>query len=204
MHLSIDPESVKGFLAPEEGKRLYELALEAALLGPCLEVGSYCGRSTIYLGSACKKRQQLLYAVDHHRGSEEHQPGEEYHDPELLDSVAGKMDSFRTFRATLVRADLENFVVPLVASSELAGRHWQTPLAMVFIDGGHSLEAATIDYTTWAPHVCSGGILAIHDIFPDPADGGRAPYEIYCKALDSGLFEALNSTLTLGVLRRLV
>lgn len=130
MHLSIDPESVKGFLAPEEGKRLYELALEAALLGPCLEVGSYCGRSTIYLGSACKKRQQLLYAVDHHRGSEEHQPGEEYHDPELLDSVAGKMDSFRTFRATLVRADLENFVVPLVASSELAGRHWQTPLAM--------------------------------------------------------------------------
>jgi len=92
----------------------------------------------------------------------------------------------------------------LVASSELVGRHWQTPLAMVFIDGGHSLEAATIDYTTWAPHVCSGGILAIHDIFPDPADGGRAPYEIYCKALDSGLFEALNSTLTLGVLRRLI
>ena len=203
MHLAVDPESVKGFLAPEEGKRLYELALEAALLGPCLEVGSYCGKSTVYLGSACRERQQLLYAVDHHRGSEEHQPGEQYHDPDLLDIVAGKMDSFRTFRDTLARAEIENFVVPLVASSELAGRHWRTPLAMVFIDGGHSRAAATTDYSMWAPHVCPGGILAIHDIFPDPADGGQAPWEIYCKALDSGLFEALNSTLTLGVLRRL-
>lgn len=204
MHLSLDPESVKGFLAPEEGQRLYELAFEAASLGPCLEVGSYCGKSTIYLGSACRERQQLLYAVDHHRGSEEHQPGEQYHDPELLDDASGRMDSFRTFRDTLERADIENSVVPIVADSKLAGRHWQTPLAMVFIDGGHSLEAALADYTTWAPHVCPGGILAIHDIFPDPAEGGQAPYEIYCRALGSGLFEALNSTLTLGVLRRLI
>ncbi|MCZ6619130.1 MAG: class I SAM-dependent methyltransferase [Gammaproteobacteria bacterium] len=203
MRLSIDPEGVKGFLAPEEGIRLYELALEAALLGPCLEVGSYCGKSTVYLGSACRERQQVLYAVDHHRGSEEHQPGEEYHDPDLFDAAAGRMDSFRAFRATMVRADLENFVVPLVTCSELAGRHWRTPLGMVFIDGGHDLEAAVTDYTTWAPHLCGAGILAIHDIFPDPADGGRAPHEIYLKALDSGLFEALNSTLTLGVLRRL-
>ena len=202
MQLSVDPESVKGFLAPEEGERLYELAFEAAVLGPCLEVGSYCGKSTVYLGSACRERRQLLYCVDHHRGSEEHQPGEEYHDPELFDSLAGKVDSFRTFRDTLARADLENSVVPLVASSELAGRYWQTPLAMVFIDAGHSLEAATTDYATWVQHVCPGGIFAIHDIFPDPADGGRAPYEIYRKALDSGLFEVLNSTLTLGVLRR--
>ena len=153
--------------------------------------------------SACRERQQVLYAVDHHLGSEEHQPGEEYHDPELFDTVAGRMDSFRAFRDTMVRADLENFVVPMVSCSELAGRHWRTPLGMVFIDGGHNLETAVTDYTTWAPHLCRAGILAIHDIFPDPADGGRAPHEIYLKALDSGLFESLNSTLTLGVLRRL-
>ena len=202
MHLSINPDSVKGFLAPEEGRRLYELALEAALSGACLEVGSYCGKSTVYMGSACRERQQVLYAVDHHRGSEEHQPGEEYHDPALLDQVAGRMDSFRMFRDTLARADLENTVVPIVASSKLAGSQWQMPLAMVFIDGGHSLEAALTDFSTWAPHISLGGILAIHDIFPDPADGGQAPHEIYRKAMKSGLFEALHSTLTLGVLRR--
>ena len=204
MQLSIDPESVKGFLAPEEGARLYELATSAARLGPCLEVGSYCGKSTVYLGSACRQAEQLLYAIDHHRGSEEHQLGEEYHDPELYDSSAGKMDSFYEFRRTVDRAGLADHVVPIVASSALAGRHLSAPLALVFIDGGHSEEAAQIDYRTWAPKLLPGGILAIHDIFEKPEDGGQAPYNIYRQALASGLFEALPSTHTLGVLRRIV
>jgi predicted O-methyltransferase YrrM len=203
MQLPLDPDSIKGFLHPEEGARLYDLALAAAQIGPCLEVGSYCGKSTLYLGAACQQRGQVLYAVDHHRGSEEHQPGEEYHDPELFDAEASKLDSFRQFRATLSRANLEDCVVPVVASSELAGRHWLTPLALVFIDGGHSLEAAFADYRTWAPHVMPGGYLAIHDIFKDPAEGGQAPFEIFKCGSASGLFEVLQSTRTLGVLRRL-
>lgn len=202
MQLPIAPESIKGFLHPDEGARLFALAAEAARRGPCLEVGSYCGKSTLYLGSACREAGQVLFAVDHHRGSEEHQPGEEYHDPDLLDGSSGRMDSFRAFRDTLARAGLEDSVVPLVASSALAGRHWHTPLALVFIDGGHSLEAALTDYRTWAPHVMPGGFLAIHDIFPDPADGGQAPYEIYRLALASGLFVEEPMTRTLGVLRR--
>lgn len=201
--LPVPAESVRGFLDPAEGERLHDLALTAARHGPCLEVGSYCGKSTLYLGAACRARGQLLYAVDHHRGSEEHQPGEEYHDPELYDAAAGRMDSFRAFRDTVTRAGLEETVVPLVAPSALAGRHWLQPLSLVFIDGGHSREAALTDYRTWAPHVHSGGFLAIHDIFPDPADGGQAPYEIYQLALASGLFTALETTLTLGVLQRL-
>lgn len=203
MQWPIDPETVKGFMHPLEGERLYELALSAALLGPCLEVGSYCGKSTIYLGTACQQRDQLLYALDHHRGSEEHQLGEEYHDPELFDAQASKMDSFREFRTTLARAELEDSVIPLVTTSALAGRHWMTPLGLVFIDGGHSIEAALTDYRTWSPHVMVGGYLAIHDIFPDPADGGQAPFEIYQLAVASGLFEVLDSSRTLGVLRRL-
>jgi predicted O-methyltransferase YrrM len=203
--LPIDPASVKGFLDPREGERLYGLAHDAAALGPCLEVGSYCGKSTVYLGAACREQGQVLFAVDHHRGSEEHQLGEEYHDPDLYDPAAGRMDSFRTFRNTLARAGLEDTVVPLVAGSALAGRAWTTPLALVFIDGGHSREAALTDYRTWAGHLVAGGYLAIHDIFPDPADGdgGQAPYEIYRLALASGLFEELEGTGTLGVLRRL-
>lgn len=203
MRLPVDPDAIKGFLHPDEGRRLFELALDAARAGPCLEVGSYCGKSTVYLGTACRERRQLLYAVDHHRGSEEHQPGEGYHDPELLDPLTGRVDSFRAFRVTLARAGLDDTVVPVVAPSALAARHWLTPLALVFIDGGHSREAALTDYRCWAPRVQPGGVLAIHDLFPDPAEGGQAPIEIYRLALASGLYAELPGTRTLGVLRRI-
>ena len=203
MKLPLDPDDIKGFLDPEEGARLYSLASAASELGPCLEVGSYCGKSTLYLGTACRDKGQVLFAVDHHRGSEEHQPGEEYHDPDLFDAQIGRVDSLVAFRRTLCRAGLEDCVVPIVAASALAGRHWVTPLALVFIDGGHSREAAETDYRTWAPHVMPGGYLAIHDLFPDPLDGGQAPIEIYRLASASGLFEPLETTRTLGVLRRI-
>lgn len=200
--LPIDIETVKGFLDPEEGDALYHHALTAAKLGPVLEVGSYCGKSTVYLGSACKQQDALLYAVDHHRGSEEHQPGEEYHDVELYDTRYEHLDSFPYFRHTVKRAQLENTVVPIVANSTMAARHWNTPLAMVFIDGGHSMEAALNDYRSWAGHVMRGGLLAIHDVFPNPADGGRPPHEIWLLAQASGLFKALPLVKSLGVLVR--
>lgn len=202
MQLPIDINSVKGFLDPAEGAALYQHCLATAALGPCLEVGSYCGKSTVYLGTAAKQAQGIVYAVDHHRGSEEHQLGEEYHDPDLYDQHAGLMDSFREFRKTMRSAKLEEHVVPIVAPSLVAARQWATPLGMVFIDGGHSLEAALNDYRSWAGHVCTGGILAIHDIFPDPTQGGQAPYDIWKLAKASGLFEELPMVKTLGLFRR--
>jgi predicted O-methyltransferase YrrM len=202
MKLPIDVESVKGFLDPVEGKALFDHCLASAVLGPVLEVGSYCGKSTVYLGAACKSANRTLYAVDHHRGSEEHQLGEEYHDPALYDGSAGLMDSFREFRRTMKAANLEDFVVPLVAPSAVAARDWQTPLGMVFIDGGHSLDAAMTDYESWAKHIVPNGLLTIHDIFPNPQDGGQAPYTIWKKAIDSGLFEDIGIVRTLGILRR--
>jgi len=201
--LPIDVDTVKGFLAQDEGAALYQYALIAAKLAPCLEVGSYCGKSTVYLGAACKKVETVLFAVDHHRGSEEHQLGEQYHDPELYDAESAKMDSFREFRRTLARAQLEDTVVPIVASSLLAARAWSTSLGMVFIDGGHSMEAALNDYRSWSGHIVRGGWLAIHDVFPNPADGGRPPYEIWRLAQASGLFEALPLINTLGLLKRI-
>lgn len=201
--LPIAIETVKGFLDDEEGCALYEYALQSAANGPCLEIGSYCGKSTVYLGAACKKANAVLFALDHHRGSEEHQPGEEYHDPELYDAGYGKMDSFREFRHTLARAQLEDTIVPIVAPSALVARYWSIPLSLIFIDGGHSMEAALDDYRCWAPHVKPGGWLAIHDVFPNPADGGRPPYEIWKLAQASGLFEALPLIKTLGLLKRL-
>ena len=203
MKLPIDPESVKGFLDPTEGARLYELAAQSAQLGPCLEVGSYCGKSTVYLAAAVAQAGEQVFAIDHHRGSEEHQLGEEYHDSSLFDARVQKMDTFPEFRRNLDRAGLSDSVVPIVAGTRAAGRHWRTPLGMVFIDGGHSEAAALTDYRTWAPHIVPGGILAIHDIFPNPEEGGQAPHHIYQLALASGLFEPLPMVKTLGALQRL-
>jgi predicted O-methyltransferase YrrM len=202
MKLPVDINSVKGFLAQDEGEALYRYAAETANLGPCLEVGSYCGKSTVYLGTAAKNKGGIVYAVDHHRGSEEHQKGEEYHDPDLYDAGAALMDSFREFRRTMRLANLEETVVPLVAPSRIASKRWATPLGMVFIDGGHSFEAALTDYRSWIAHIVPGGILAIHDIFPDPSKGGQAPYDIWKLAKASGLFEELAMVNTLGLFRR--
>lgn len=201
-HLPIDIDTVKGFLAAAEGDALYRTAQSVSPIGPILEVGSYCGKSTVYLGSAAKENDNIVYAVDHHRGSEEHQLGEEYHDADLYDAQAGLMDSFREFRRAMRNADLEDTVVPIVAPSSIAARRWATPLGMVFIDGGHSLEAAMSDYRSWASHIASGGVLAIHDIFPNPDDGGQAPHTIWQLAKASGLFEDIGRVETLGLLRR--
>ena len=198
-----DIDQIKGFLAEDEALALYQNALEASALGPVLEIGSYCGKSTIYLGLACQQHNSTLFALDHHRGSEEHQQGEFFHDPELFDRGIGQMDSFKEFRRNIHSAGLDDVVVPLVSDSETTARHWRTPLAMVFIDGGHSLDAALTDYRCWASHVLRGGILAIHDLFADAHEGGQAPYAVYRMARASGLFQDLGQVNSLGLLRRL-
>lgn len=203
MLLSINPNEVKGFLDPEEGDALHAAALARAPHGACLEVGSYCGKSALYLGTAVRSAGGVLFAVDHHRGSEENQPGWEWHDAELWDEAAGALDSLPSFRTTLRRAGLEDTVVPVVGRSATVARWWCTPLSLLFIDGGHTMEAALADWRGWSPHLMPGGVLAIHDVFPDPADGGRPPYEIYLLALASGLFVEVRAVRSLRLLRRL-
>jgi predicted O-methyltransferase YrrM len=193
-------EAAKGFMPPAEGLALYEAAL-CAPAGPLLEIGSYCGKSALYLGAAALERGSVLYSVDHHRGSEEHQPGEEYHDPELLDGD-GRFDTFPAFRRTIEDAGLTGVVVAVVASSPVVAGAWATPLAMAFVDGGHSQAAADADLEGWAPHVAPGGLLAIHDVFEDPAEGGRPPFVIYRRAIDSGGFSEIARTGSLRVLER--
>jgi predicted O-methyltransferase YrrM len=195
--------NVKGFLDEEEGRRLYEIALEASRSGPCLEIGSYCGKSTIYLGTACKENNGILFSIDHHRGSEEQQPGEEYFDPDLFDTQTDRVDTFKEFRRTLEKSGLEDTVVPIVSPSDVAARLWATPLSMVFIDGGHTYEAVSTDYNCWGGHIIPNGYLLIHDIFSDPEKGGQAPYQVHELAMKSGLFRKLPMLKTLGVLQRL-
>jgi predicted O-methyltransferase YrrM len=196
-------DGIKGFLDAREGRSLYEFALEASRMGPCLEIGSYCGKSAIYLGAACRKNNSILFSIDHHRGSEEQQPGEAYYDSELFDAHTGRVDTFKEFKRTLEVAGLEDTVVPIVCRSVVAARLWSTPLSLVFIDGGHSFEAAYTDYSAWAGHIIPNGYLLIHDIFEKAEQGGQAPYQVYKLAAASGLFRALPTIKTLGVLQRL-
>jgi predicted O-methyltransferase YrrM len=193
----------KGFLDLDEGRSLYEYALCASKMGPCLEIGSYCGKSALYLGCGCKENGAVLFSIDHHSGSEEHQPGEGYFDPELFSSDLYQVDTFTHFRRTIYRANLDATVVPIICASEVAARMWSTPLALVFIDGGHAYETVFTDYICWNRHVMKGGYLLIHDIYPNPDDGGQAPYQIYQMALNSGEFKALPIQKSLGILQRL-
>lgn len=193
-------------MPPDEGDALYDAAraASAAVPGhPFLEVGSYCGRSTVWLGAAARESGTVVFAVDHHYGSEENQPGWEWHDTSLVDPETGRLDTLPHFRRTIRRAGLDDVVIAVVGESPTVARAWATPLAFLFIDGGHGVEPARLDHELWTPHVMLGGTLAIHDVFPDPADGGRPPYEeIYLPALRSGRFTEVSATGSLRVLRR--
>ena len=198
--------AANGFMPQEEGDALYDAAVRAAhnvADAPFVEVGSYCGRSTIWLGAAARQTQRTLFAVDHHFGSEENQPGWEWHDTSLVDSRTGRMDTLPFFRSTILDAGLSDVVVTMVGDSATIAQHWSTPLAFLFIDGGHGTEPATRDYLGWTPRVLRGGILAIHDVFENAADGGRPPFEnIYLPAIESGLFVEVSATGSLRVLQK--
>jgi predicted O-methyltransferase YrrM len=194
-----------GFMPPDEARALYAAALEGARVGPLVEIGTYLGKSAILLAAAARVHGRKLVTVDHHRGSEEHQPGWEYHDPGLVDPEVGLLDTLPGARRALARAGVEGDVILIVGRSPEVAALWATPLGFVFIDGGHTDAAAQADYAGWAPLVAPGGLLAIHDVFPDPAHGGQAPYRIYLRALESGWFEEdalLSGTGSLRVLRR--
>jgi predicted O-methyltransferase YrrM len=196
-----------GFMPPEEGDALHAAARHAAAAvpgKPIVEIGSYCGRSTIWLAAAARDAGTVVFAVDHHRGSDENQPGWEYHDATLVDQRIGRMDTLPFFRRALYDAGLEDFAIAVVGESARIARHWpDQSAALVFVDGGHGAAPATADYRGWSRVVAMGGTLAIHDVFPDPADGGRPPYEnIFRPAVESGRFRLVSAVGSLRILHR--
>jgi MMP 1-O-methyltransferase len=195
-------EAARGFMPPAEGLALYRAAAAYAAAGPVLEIGTYCGKSAIYLACAARQAGQVVVTVDHHHGSEENQPGWEYHDASLVDPRTGRLDTLPHFRATLAGLGMDEDVIAIVGRSADVARLWRAPLGMLFIDGGHTEAAAQSDYEGWAPLVAPGGALAIHDVFPDPADGGQAPYHIYLRALASGAFTEVAVEGSLRLLER--
>ncbi len=198
--------NAKGFMPEDEGLLLHRYALQQAPQGPLLEVGTYCGKSAVYLGAAARGAggpQAVVFTVDHHHGSEENQAGWEHHDTSVVDPRTGRMDTLPHFRRTIEDAGLEDQVVAVIGASTTVSKHWRTPLALLFIDGGHGAEPARADFEGWTPWVQRGGLLVIHDVFPDPTDGGRPPYEqIYLPALASGAFTEVEALGSMRVLER--
>jgi len=196
--------TVKGFMPRAEGLALYNAALEQAPVLPAtwLEVGAWCGKSAVYLGAAAEQRGAVLYSLDHHHGSEENQEGWEHFDPDLVDPFDGRLNTLPTWQRTIAQARLEDTVIGLVGPSSVVASHFDQPLDLLFIDGGHGRDVAWTDYESWTPKVLAGGLLMIHDVFEDPSDGGRPPYEIYLAALSSGRFEETSREGSLRVLRR--
>ncbi|MCU1462583.1 MAG: class SAM-dependent methyltransferase [Acidimicrobiales bacterium] len=200
--LAVAREAI-GFMPDDEGLALHTAAASSnARLGPLLEIGTYCGKSAVYLGAAARAAGTVLYTVDHHRGSEENQAGWEHHDRRLVDPRTGRMDTLPCFRRTIEDAGLEDVVVGVIGPSTAIAANWATPLGFLFIDGGHGADVAHADYDGWVRHLAPGGTLAIHDVFPDPADGGRPPYELYRRAVDDDAFDEVSVTGSLRVLRR--
>jgi predicted O-methyltransferase YrrM len=201
----MDPDLVQhardaiGFMPDDEGLALHEAGVAGARVGPLLEVGTYCGKSAIYLGAAARLGDTVLYTVDHHRGSEENQAGWEHHDERLVDPRTGRMDTLPWFRRTIEEAGLEDVVVAVIGHSTSVARNWGTGLGMLFIDGGHAFDVALADYEGWSPHVLPGGLLVFHDIFEDESDGGQAPYLVWQRAVDDG-WRPVSTTGSLRVL----
>ncbi|MDT5011127.1 MAG: 1-O-methyltransferase [Mycobacterium sp.] len=195
-------EHVTGFMPADEGDALYAAAVRYLDHGVAVEIGTYCGKSTLMLAAAAQQRDSVLFTVDHHHGSEEHQAGWEFHDTSMVDTVTGRFDTLPTLRHTLDEADVDDHVVAIVGKSTTVAKGWQTPLQFLFIDGGHSETAAQADFDGWAKWVRVGGALVIHDVFPDPRDGGRPPFNIYRRAIDSGQFREASALGSLRVLER--
>jgi len=192
----------KGFMPEDEGLLLHRYARERLPHGPALEVGTYCGKSAIYLGAAAREVGGTVFTVDHHRGSEENQAGWEHHDDSLVDAELGLMDTLPVFRRNIALARLEDQVIAVIGKSTTVATYWRTPLSLLFIDGGHAEEHAQNDFSGWAHWLTEGGLLVIHDVFPDPADGGQPPYHVFLRALQSGAFTEVEALGSMRVLRR--
>jgi predicted O-methyltransferase YrrM len=152
---------VEGFLADLEGYALLQLAASGGGVGAVVEIGSYLGRSTCFLAAGSKAAgREKVVAVDHFRGSPEHQSGQKF----ASATLAREGTTLHRFRENLGRLDLADHVTPVVSSSAEAAARWAGPVRLLFIDGDHAYESTRQDFILWSPFVVPHGLVCFHDV----------------------------------------
>src|SRR5262245_23879896 len=152
---------VEGFLHDLEGYILLQLAAKGGGVGAIVEIGSFMGRSTSFLAAGSKMAgREKVIAVDHFRGSTEHQAGQHFANPTLIQIGT----TFPRFQENLRRVNLDDYVMPIRASSSEAVREWQAPIRLLFIDGDHEYESVRYDFEAWSRFVVPHGLVCLHDV----------------------------------------
>lgn len=155
-------ERAKGWLIREEAELLYRLATAASRRGRVVELGSYCGRSSIVLAAALKDASfGSLVCVDTFRGSAEHQPGCRHFDAETL--VDGVVNTYPAFLQNLTQANLLDHVEVLQCSTLAAAAGFAESIGLLFVDADHDYEAIRSDLQAWASGIIQEGWIVFHD-----------------------------------------
>lgn len=142
------PHDVAGWLTEEEGFALSDAAAGRRVL----EIGSYCGRSTICLAQAAES----VVSVDPHDGRGTPEPRDTYGE------MCGNLQRY----GVSAKVDV---VIGTLQSVPAAG-----PFGLVFIDGAHDYPAVAADIAAALCRLSPGGQLALHDYRSRPLeyDGG--------------------------------
>ena len=177
-------ERVDGWLSERQGRELFRAALACAGRGAIVEIGSWKGRSTVWLAAAARRAGTIVYAVDRHEASREDPTARTYDD----------------FRRNLTAAGLLDHVRPLVMSSREAERILEGPVGVLFIDGDHSDAGAQEDFTLWLPRLAPGAALLCHDVSTASYSGPRRMFQrLVCRSAE---FDAVRRVGSMMVARR--
>ena len=138
----IDPQV--GIL-DKEGCLLFDYASKIPTKGLIIEIGSWRGRSTVWLGQGAMFRGGKVLAVDPHEGME------------------GFGESYNEFLNNIERCKVSNNVMPILLTSKVFFENYTEKVDMVFIDGLHDYPTVLNDTLESLDHLKENGILAMHD-----------------------------------------
>jgi len=151
--IEAEVDKVDGWLHPDEGRLLYRLAQQCTGRGTIVEIGSWKGKSTIWISYGSKAGSNAkIHAIDPHTGSPEHS-----------EMFNGKVWTFEEFQRNIENAKVRDMVIPHVDFSTSVAKTFTEPVEFIFIDGLHEFEGVRDDFEDWFPKVVNGGHMAFHD-----------------------------------------
>jgi predicted O-methyltransferase YrrM len=157
-------DAVEGFLiSPDQERWLFKAAKSLPDHAVILEIGSFKGRSTCCLAFGCRGSRKHVFAVDTFEGNEK----------DFRAGVLFDTNYYSVLKGNIERNGLTEYVTTVTGTSADVGKTWNTPIHLLFIDGGHEYEDVLADFQTFFPHVVPGGMVAFHDVHNFETDPDR-------------------------------